>query len=123
MLEGLPDREVEAHAPRLRLAVHQETWNRIQLVPEIDANGTNRRVVAKTRTDVVAKVVEIEIPRLRPDVPRVDECDGRETPPYRHAQFAGRFELRVPAARIAFSVSGLTSNRPHPRRLEAPPRK
>src|SRR5687768_10057441 len=54
--ERLPDAEVEAEPPRLRLAVHEEAGDWIELVTDIDADRTDRRRVPQTGTDVVAQI-------------------------------------------------------------------
>src|SRR6478672_4431816 len=111
--ECLPYREVKADPPRLFLAVDQQARYRIQLITHIEPNRANRGVIAQAWSDVVPKVVEIEVPRVRPHVTGVDERDRAQVAPYRHPQLARRFELRVSADRIS-----LRGQRAH---LESPP--
>ena len=60
--EGLADAEVEPEPAGLRLAIDHQPGNRVQLIAEIGAERADRRVVANARTDVVAQIVEIEVP-------------------------------------------------------------
>ena len=57
----------------LGLAVDEQPGDRIELVAEIDADRADRRQVAQARTDVVAQVVQVEVPRVVPDVAGVGE--------------------------------------------------
>src|SRR5688500_8723702 len=82
--ERLPDAEVEPDPPRLLLAVDQKPGDRIQLVTDIQAERSDRRLVAQPRTDVVTEIALVDVPRVRPDVARVEEyyraevaADGR----------------------------------------------
>src|SRR5260370_40481961 len=66
-LKGLSNREVEAEASSLRLAVHQQPGQRIELVAEVHADRTDRRQVAQAGARAVAQVVEGQVPGGGPD--------------------------------------------------------
>ena len=53
--------------------------NRIELPADVEANRTDRRVVAETRPHVVAQVVQVEVPRVGPDVAAVEEQHARRS--------------------------------------------
>src|SRR6187455_2212207 len=63
--EGLADAEVNAPLPLLRLAIHLETVDRIELIAEIDARRADRCLIPQTRTDGVVEVIQVERPALR----------------------------------------------------------
>src|SRR5690606_3497487 len=100
-LERLADAEVDAPAPLLRLAVHEQIRDRVHLIAEIDTSRADRRQVSKPRTHRHAQIAEIEVPRLRPDVAVVDEADGADPVGDRHAHLARPFEHREAADREA----------------------
>src|SRR5215204_3595450 len=98
-LKRLADGEMEAEPPRLLLAVHEQPFDRIQLVPEVDADRADRGHVAQAGADVVPQIVQVEVPRVVPDVARVGECHGAQVAPDGNAQFRGALEHRVAANR------------------------
>src|SRR5687767_11808850 len=68
--------DAEVNTPgAARLPIHQQIRDGIQLPPEIEADGSNRRPVPKTGTDRVAQIFEIEVEGFGPDVAGVDEED------------------------------------------------
>src|SRR5215218_9466186 len=79
--KGLTDAEMEAESPRLGLAVHEQSVNRIELIAEVGADRSDRRVVTQSRTGVVAHVVQVEVPGVGPDIPAVDEQHRAEIAP------------------------------------------
>src|SRR5688572_4700244 len=85
----LTDAEMETEAPGLRLAVHQQSGERIQLVAEVHADRTDRCPVAQAGTDVVAPagVVAYVTAAVRPDDAAVDKGDTGEAAPDRRPQF------------------------------------
>src|SRR5262249_28571401 len=101
--EGLTDAEVNAEVTGLRFTVHDEPGNLIQLEPDVETHRSDRRVVAEAGPDVVLKVVEIEVPRVRPDVAAVEEDDARQVPPDRRTELGRKEQHRLPADRIPFA--------------------
>src|SRR5262245_50106703 len=77
-LEGLSDRKVHAPAPRLRLTVHEQARNRIQLPADVEAHRADRRLVAQPRSDGVAQVAQPDAPRIGPHVAPVEEQHAAE---------------------------------------------
>src|SRR6266850_4064740 len=74
----LTDAEVNPPPARLRLAVHQQGGNRIELVAHVEAHGADRRLIAKPGTHRVAQVVQLEAQRVRPHVAAVEKQDASE---------------------------------------------
>ena len=68
-LEGLSNAEMEAEMSLLRLSVHEQTGNRIQLKAHVRANRTDRRLVPKPGTDVVAESLKIEAASIAETLP------------------------------------------------------
>src|ERR1051326_1663725 len=97
--EGLPDGEVEPELPGLGFTVDDQARNRIQLVAEVRPQRSDWRHVAETRADVVAQLIEIEVPRVLPDVAGVGEEHRAEAAAQRHAQLGRALEHRVAADR------------------------
>ena len=60
--EGLPDAEVHAEAPLLRLAVDEQPLDRIQLIADVEARRTDRRLVAEPGPDGVSQIAEVDVP-------------------------------------------------------------
>src|SRR5688500_14865384 len=60
--KSLTDAEVNAPAAGLRLAVHAQVLNRVQLVAEIHTDGTDGREITQTRADRVPEITQVEIP-------------------------------------------------------------
>src|SRR5438552_19096047 len=67
----LPDAEVESPPPLLRLSVDQETWNRVQLIADVEADRTDRRLVSQPGTDGVTETAHTQPARIRPYVPAI----------------------------------------------------
>src|SRR5262245_59450068 len=87
LLESLADAEVEPPAACLRLAVHEQTWDRVELVADVEANRPNRRLISKTGAYGVAEIVEHDAAGILPDVSRVHEQHHAEPAVQRHASF------------------------------------
>ena len=54
MLEGLANAEVETPPSLLCVANHDQVGNRIELIPDIEANRPKGRCIAKTRPDGIS---------------------------------------------------------------------
>src|SRR5918993_3582582 len=123
--ERLTDAEVETEPARLRLAVDEQAGNRVQLVADVGPDRPDLGVVAEPRADVVAQIVEVEVPRLRPDVAAIEEEHRPEVPPHRHADLGrevheavatdreprpgeGRDVLASPAAQVGCAAEEVT---------------
>src|SRR5262245_31155525 len=59
--------------PELGLVVHQQAWDRIQLVPEVEANRSDRSPIAKPGAYVISNIPEIDLVPIGPDVTGVEE--------------------------------------------------
>jgi len=75
-LERLTDAEVKAPLANLGFAVHQETWNRVELVAEIETDRADRCLVSQTRSDRVPQIVEVILPVAFPDIAAVEKEYG-----------------------------------------------
>ena len=62
----------------LRLAVHEQGGKRIELVAEVEADGSDGRLIAEAGTHRVTQVVQPEAERVCPHVATVDERDAAE---------------------------------------------
>src|SRR3954463_12592822 len=96
-LERLSDAEVDAPVPLFRLAVHHETRDRIQLVAEVEADRSDRRLVPQPRTDGVAEVVEVNRPSLLPHVAAVEEQYAAHIAGQIRAELRAEREQRIAA--------------------------
>src|SRR5262245_15715334 len=103
-LERLSDAEVNAPAAIARFAVHEQTGNRVELVAEVEAERTDRRLVAQPRSDRVAKIVELDPERLCPDVAGIEEEHGAEAAAERGAKLLAEQEHAVAADRQSRSA-------------------
>ena len=90
-----------AQGPLLLFAVHEQARNRVELPADVEANGTDRRVVAQTRPHVVAQVVQVEVPRVGPDVAAVEEQHGGEVADEREPDLGREVHEAVAADRVA----------------------
>src|SRR3954471_22498060 len=84
----------------LGVAVNDQSGNRIELVAEIHSHRADRREVAEAGSGVIAQVVEIEVPRVVPDVAGIAENNSTQISPDRDAELGGALEHRVAADRI-----------------------
>src|SRR5262249_52075104 len=100
-LKRLTDAEVDPPAARLRAAVDQQSRNRIELVAEVEADRTDRCLIAKPRAHRVAQVAEVETTGIGPDVARVYEEHAAEAALEVEADFLGPGEHAVAADRHA----------------------
>src|SRR5687768_15250754 len=105
-LKRLSDAEMESEPPRLLPAVHHQARNSIDLVPEIGANRADWRLVAQPGADVVAQIVEGEIPWVGPDIAGVEEQHHAETAPHVRAHFCRHVQEGVAADRQAVAAQG-----------------
>jgi hypothetical protein len=55
---GLSDTEVNAPAPLLRLAIYEQACDWIELVADIEADRTDRRLVPQARSDRIPEIAE-----------------------------------------------------------------
>src|SRR5262252_9275159 len=92
---------MHAPAPRLRLAVHFQSRNRIQLPAEVEANRPDGRLISQPRSDGVAQVAKVESQRSGPHVAAVEEQHYAEIAVKDDAQFLAEREHRVAADRKA----------------------
>src|SRR5256885_16326711 len=76
--ERLPDRKMNAPAARLLLAVHDQPRDWVELIAEVEADRTDRRLVAKAGADRVTEIAQIEAERIGPDVAGVEEQHAAE---------------------------------------------
>src|SRR5689334_509698 len=83
----------------LRLAVDLQAGNRIQLIAEVEADRSDRRLVAEPGADRVAEIAQHEAHRLRPDVAAVEEQDAAEIAVQPRAQLLAEREHAVAADR------------------------
>src|SRR5262245_48657659 len=100
-LERLSDREMNAPPPRVGVAVDDEPRNRVELIAEVEANRTDRRLVAQPRADGVAEIGEVEAPGIRPDVADVEEQHAAQLAAQRRAHFLAPRQHAVAAEREA----------------------
>src|SRR5262245_9369777 len=92
MSERLTNAEMHAPGALLQLAIHPEIGDWIELESDVHAQGAHWRHVAKAGTDVVAQVVQIEIPRSQPGVPQVEKRHRGDLVRQREAHFGRPFE-------------------------------
>ena len=108
-----------------RLAVDEQAVDRIELVAEVDARRADRRQVAQAGADGVAQIADVERARRRPR--RCRSRRSRRAPSLAEQRLCAlRTIPRASRARRSAGrsrSSGLTSKRPQPRMLVAPPRK
>src|SRR5580693_6369576 len=76
--ECLPDAEVHAPLARLQHAVYQQPGNGIQLIPEVEADGPDRRGIPQPGSDRVPQIVQVDAPRSGPDVARIEKGDATD---------------------------------------------
>src|SRR3954466_15449162 len=98
-LEGLTDAEVHAPAALFGRAVDEQTFERIELIPEVHTDRTDWSQVAQPRADGVAHVTGIEVPRLGPDVSVIEKRNRTQLASHRHPHFRRAFEHRQAADR------------------------
>src|SRR5205823_3554352 len=95
--EGLPDAEMNPPPPRLRRAVDEQAGNRIELIADIEAHRTNRRLIPEAGTDCVAQIAERYVSWSGPDVAGVDKDDAAPVAAEHGAQFRARRQRAVAA--------------------------
>src|SRR5207247_2204352 len=108
-LARLSDAEVKADAACLRVSVHEQAGNRIELIAHVDAHGANRRLIPESGTDRVPQLAQLEGPRIGPHVAGVDEQHAAEVATQHRAQLRAERQHAVAADREARSLRGLTS--------------
>ena len=84
-----------------RLAIDDEIGNRIQLIAEVESQGSHRRPVAQTGPHVIPQVVQPDVAGVRPDVAAIDEQHAAQFLEQVRAQLDARREHAVPAQRQA----------------------
>src|SRR5437773_3611485 len=94
-----PDAEVQPPAPLFGLAVHQQPFDWIQLVPDVEANRANRCLVTEARSDRVPQIAQREAARLRPHVPAIEEEHAAKLSPQCHADLFAERQHAVAANR------------------------
>src|SRR5689334_7748999 len=90
---------MDAPAAEILLAVDDQPGNRIELVPEIEADRPDRRLVAEPGPDGVPEIPEVDRPRISPDVARVEEQHAAKVAAQRRAQLLAPREHAVAAER------------------------
>src|SRR5258706_2682498 len=88
-LEGLADAEVHAPLALLRVAVDHEAGNGVELLPEVDADRTNARVVAEARAGGPAQAARSRFQRLGPRISTVDKHNATQPSSHKESAFAG----------------------------------
>src|SRR5262245_44763135 len=99
-LERLTNAEVNAPRARLRLAVHLQVRNAIQLIPEVDTRWTDRREISQTWSHGVQETRRDVDGPVR-HVPEIEERDASELAEERFADFGRSLHHRQPADRKA----------------------
>src|SRR5262249_44772993 len=99
--ESLPDAEVDAPAPRLQLAADEQPRTRIALPAEIEADRTNRGLVAQPRPDCEAPIAQIELHPTALHVAAVAAHHSSEVAAGGRGQLLGEREDRVGTDREA----------------------
>src|SRR5688500_7552971 len=94
--ERLPEEKMQ-HAAALEASGRELTP--IELEPEIDADGADRRVVGDAKARGRAKLPKVDVRGALEDVARVDEADGADAAEQRHAHFAVQHDQAVAAGR------------------------
>src|ERR1700730_12812930 len=84
--ERLSDAEVHAPPAGLRHTVHQQPGNGIELISEVEADRPDRRLIPQSRSNRVPQIVQVDIPRARPDVSGIEERDATEVAVKHRAQ-------------------------------------
>src|SRR5262249_19708308 len=100
-LERLSNRKVNAPAAEVRLAVDEQFRRRIQLIPEVEADRPDRRLVSQAGADRGADVAEPEAQGFLPHVAGVHEQHRTEIAVDAGANFLAPREHRVAADRKA----------------------
>src|SRR5688572_16680855 len=97
--ESLSDAEMDADAALLRFAVDQQSFDRIELVADVEARRSDRRLIAEARADGIEQIAEVEVLRLAPDVAEIKERDRAELACQRQAHLRRSLEHRQAADR------------------------
>src|SRR3954454_19671057 len=92
---------MHAPPPRLRVAVHQQSGNRVELIADVEAKRTDGCGVPQTSADGVAKIIQMHVPTARPHIAGVQEHHGAETAANRGARFRREREHAVSTDREA----------------------
>src|SRR4051812_29726507 len=92
---------MDSPPPRLRAAVDEQSGNGIQLVPEVESNRSDWRLIAETGADGIPEVVQVDRPRRRPHVAGVENHDTADVAEQRRPQFGACREHAVAAIRLA----------------------
>src|SRR5262245_37308935 len=100
-LERLTNTEVHPPPARLRLAVHQQVVDGVQLIADIETKRTDRRLIPEPDADRVTQIVEPNAAGFGPHVAAVVEEHRAVLPGQRGADFFGDGEHAVAANRHA----------------------
>src|SRR5262249_28468015 len=92
---------MEAPAPRLRLAVDEKVRDWIQLIPVIEADGADRRLISETCPDGVAPIAQIKAGRSGPQVAAIEKAHAAEVAGQHGPQFLAEPQHAVAADRFA----------------------
>src|SRR5262249_43556187 len=92
---------MQAPAARLRAAVDDQPRNRIQLVSQVEPERSDRRLVRQTRTNRIAQIVQIDVPRAGPHIADVEKEHASKAPAQWRAELLADGEHAVAAERDA----------------------
>src|SRR6266550_7439989 len=79
---------------------------RTEIEPELETDGTDRRLVVQAEARRRPQIHEAQIARMRKDVAGVDERDAGESLERRHAQLRVQHDLPVAARRESRRADG-----------------
>src|SRR5258705_1202603 len=93
---------VDVNAPTavLRIAVHGQSFDRRELVSEVETKQTKRRPVTQANTAVRTETCR-QRPGVRPDIARVHEQHGAERADHGNTKLTARHGERLPSEREA----------------------
>ena len=122
--KGLAYPEVEPPPAALRLPVDAQPVERPQLIPEINANETERRIEPHAWSGVITKIAKTHRPRILPHVAGLDEdCAAKALEDRQRVlpQWQSTCSCRRQAPQT--QTTGSAHMTPHPRISFEPPRK
>src|ERR1043166_8187907 len=90
---------MHAPPPRLRVAVDQESGDRIELPADVETQRPDRRLIADARADRAPQIVQVNVPAVRPHVAGVEEQHRAEAAADPRTPFEAVLEHAVAADR------------------------